>query len=131
MQHKEGWPKSYLYTFIRCTYGIFSREITIRTAIYGVHTVFQAKKSPYVRPYTVCMTVPAKPKHKDRNSRRKMFTLVQSSVQRIHTESAAHPRASWHGSIEQTGFASTRGAVHEAQCTRRSARSAALISAKQ
>jgi len=30
----------HIYTCIRCTYGIFSREITIRTVIYGVYIRF-------------------------------------------------------------------------------------------
>jgi hypothetical protein len=32
-----GGPEPYIFTYIRCTYGIFSREITIHTVLYGVH----------------------------------------------------------------------------------------------
>ena len=32
-----GWPKSYIHTYIRCIYGILSRETTILTAIYGAN----------------------------------------------------------------------------------------------
>jgi len=35
-----GWPEPYIYTYIRCIYDIFSREITIHTIIYGVHIGF-------------------------------------------------------------------------------------------
>jgi len=38
---------------IRCTYGIFCREITVHTATYGVRTVFFARELLYIRPYTV------------------------------------------------------------------------------
>jgi hypothetical protein len=42
-----------VYGHIRCIYGIFGREITKCTVIYGVYTVFLAGKSPSVRSYTV------------------------------------------------------------------------------
>ena len=35
-----GWPEPYIYTYIRCTYGIFSREITVHTVIYGAYIRF-------------------------------------------------------------------------------------------
>ena len=35
-----GWPEPYIYRYIRCTYGIFSREITMHTVIYGADIRF-------------------------------------------------------------------------------------------
>ena len=35
--------------------GVFGREITKSTVIYGVYVVFLAGKSPSLRSYTVCM----------------------------------------------------------------------------
>ena len=39
---RVGWArtKGQIYTYIRCTYGIFSREITIHTVIYGADIRF-------------------------------------------------------------------------------------------
>jgi hypothetical protein len=59
----QGNPHTYghlRYVYIWCTYSIFGREIPIHTVmngmyIYGVHTVFFAGKSPYIRSYTVCI----------------------------------------------------------------------------
>jgi len=31
----QGWLEPYIYRYVRCTYGIFSREITILALIYG------------------------------------------------------------------------------------------------
>ena len=34
--HRVGQkPEPYIYRYIRCTYGLFSKEITIHTVIYG------------------------------------------------------------------------------------------------
>ena len=38
--HSEGWPEPYIYRYIQCTYGIFGREITIYTVIYGADIRF-------------------------------------------------------------------------------------------
>ena len=35
-----GWPEPYIYRYLRCIYGIFSREITIHTAMYGADIRF-------------------------------------------------------------------------------------------
>jgi hypothetical protein len=32
---EKGRPEPYIYRYIRCTYGRFSREITIHAVIYG------------------------------------------------------------------------------------------------
>ena len=45
--------KHQIYGHIRCIYGIFGREITKYTVIYGVFTIFLAGKSPNIRAYTV------------------------------------------------------------------------------
>ena len=38
---RVGWARTvYINTYIRCTYGIFSREITIHTVVYGVYIQF-------------------------------------------------------------------------------------------
>jgi hypothetical protein len=71
-----------VYGHTRCIHGIFGREITIHTVIYGVYVVFSGReitkytvihgvytvnlagKSPYIRSYTVCVyTVLANPMH--------------------------------------------------------------------
>jgi hypothetical protein len=36
----QGWPEPYIYSYIRCTYGIFGRETTIHTVIYGANIRF-------------------------------------------------------------------------------------------
>ena len=37
----QGWPKPYTHTFsMRCIYGVFSKESTMHTVIYGVHVLF-------------------------------------------------------------------------------------------
>jgi len=35
-----GWPEPYIYRYIRCTYGVFSKEITMHTVIYGADVQF-------------------------------------------------------------------------------------------
>jgi hypothetical protein len=35
MLHIQGLPKPYIHTYTRYKYGIFSRETTIHTVIYG------------------------------------------------------------------------------------------------
>ena len=35
MSYSLGWPEPYIVRYIRCTYGIFGREITMHTVIYG------------------------------------------------------------------------------------------------
>ena len=35
-----GWPEPYIYTHIRCMYGIFCRNVTKYTVIYGVYIRF-------------------------------------------------------------------------------------------
>jgi hypothetical protein len=35
VEYKVGWPEPYIYRYIRCTYGIVSRETTIHTVKYG------------------------------------------------------------------------------------------------
>ena len=37
LQIAQGGPEPYIYTYIRCTYGILSKEITIHTDIYNVY----------------------------------------------------------------------------------------------
>jgi hypothetical protein len=34
----QGWPKSYIYRYTRCTYGIFSREIYIQLYTVQIYT---------------------------------------------------------------------------------------------
>ena len=36
----QGWPQPYIYRYTRCTHGIFSREITIHTVMYGADIRF-------------------------------------------------------------------------------------------
>jgi hypothetical protein len=36
----QGYPEPYSYRYIRCTYGSFSREITIHRVIYGADIRF-------------------------------------------------------------------------------------------
>jgi len=36
----QGWPEPYINRYVRCTYDIFSREITIYTVIYGAEIRF-------------------------------------------------------------------------------------------
>ena len=43
----------YVRSYTVYIYGIFGREITKHTVMYGVHTVLLAGKSPYVRSYPV------------------------------------------------------------------------------
>ena len=31
----QGWPEPYIYRYIQCIYGIFGKEITMYTVIYG------------------------------------------------------------------------------------------------
>jgi len=38
--NKYGWPEPYIYRYIRCIHGIFGREITIHTVIYGADIRF-------------------------------------------------------------------------------------------
>ena len=84
--YDKGWPKPYIYRYIRCIHGVFGREITkymviygvyIRSwptrlmirvgqnhtfiGIYGVYTEFLAGKSPFIRSYTVCIYGPGQP----------------------------------------------------------------------
>ena len=40
VHYLKGWPEPYIYRYIRCTYGIFNREITIHTVIYGANVRF-------------------------------------------------------------------------------------------
>ena len=37
---EQGGPEPYIYMYIRCTYGIYGRNITIQTVIYGVYIRF-------------------------------------------------------------------------------------------
>jgi hypothetical protein len=52
------WPEPYHYRHIRCTYGICSREITIRTVIYGADIRFWPtlhKRQQISRLYLSCI----------------------------------------------------------------------------
>jgi hypothetical protein len=40
LHHFEGGPEPYIYTVIRCTYGIFGREITLHTVMYSAYIRF-------------------------------------------------------------------------------------------
>ena len=42
MSHGQGWPDPYIHTYMQCIYGMLSREITIHTAIHGVHILLLA-----------------------------------------------------------------------------------------
>jgi hypothetical protein len=47
----QGWLKPYIYRYIRYTHGMFSREITIHTVIYGADIRFW----PTLHSFTYCV----------------------------------------------------------------------------
>ena len=89
-----------MYTYIRCTYGNFSREITIHTVIYGVYIRFR----PTLYRRDACILLQSliiKFKHL-RRDKGLLYSLTATHMQththilaltRIHTHTHIHTRA--------------------------------------
>jgi hypothetical protein len=88
-RYTQAGPEQCMYTYIRCTYGIFSRKITIRTVIYGVYIcVYTVLANPS---YTLCIRGPCRLGISCPYTRRAFSSSITNSHQDLASGQACKP----------------------------------------